>query len=105
MASLLDDDEQGIDYVKLVSAENHEFFIERKVAMKSATISAMLSGSFQESSGVVRFPEIGTEILEKVIRYLHYNVKYSGSSEPIPPFPIERESAWELMMAANFLDC
>lgn len=66
MASLLDDDEQGIDYVKLVSAENHEFFIERKVAMKSATISAMLSGSFQESSGVVRFPEIGTEILEKV---------------------------------------
>mmetsp|Transcript_9720 Transcript_9720/g.12134 ORF Transcript_9720/g.12134 Transcript_9720/m.12134 type:complete len:107 (-) Transcript_9720:265-585(-) len=96
---------ESTDYVKLISAEDHEFLVERSVAMKSATINAMLTGSFQESSGVVRFPEISTHILEKVINYLHYNVKYSGSKNPIPQFPIEREIAWDLMMAANFLDC
>merc|ERR1719164_138804 len=95
----------GADMVKIISAENHEFFVERKCAMVSGTIKAMLSGQFAESRGEIRFPEISTDILEKVIQYFHYKVKYTNSTVRIPEFQIEPEIALELLMAANFLDC
>lgn len=41
-------------FVKLISSEGHTFVIERKCALISGTIKAMLSGSFAESSGEVR---------------------------------------------------
>lgn len=33
-----------------------------------------LAGQFAESSGEIRFPEINTMILEKVIQYMYYKV-------------------------------
>jgi hypothetical protein len=48
--------------------------------------------------------DIPTRILEKVIQYFYYKVKYSNSTAQIPEFPIEPEIALELLMAANFLD-
>ena len=39
------------------SAEQHEFFVDRKSAMTSGTIKAMLTGSFAESKGEIRFPD------------------------------------------------
>ena len=87
------------------SAEQHEFFVDRKSAMTSGTIKAMLTGSFAESKGEIRFPEINTAILEKVIQYFYYKIKYTNSTVPIPEFVIEPEIALELLMAANFLDC
>merc|ERR1712054_34938 len=89
-------------FVKLVSSEDHEFIIDREAAMTSGTIRAMLTGSFAESKGEIRFPEISTPVLEKVIRYFYYKLKYTNSTVPIPEFNIEPEVALELLMAANF---
>jgi hypothetical protein len=58
-----------------------------------------------ESRGEVRFPEIPGVILEKVIQYMHYKVRYANSTQRIPNFNIEPEISMELLMAASYLDC
>jgi len=96
-----------VDTVKLISAEGHEFIIDRKAAMVSGTIKSMLSGpgAFEEQAlGEINFREISTPILEKVIQYFYYKIRYTNSTTEIPEFPIEPEIALELLMAANFLD-
>lgn len=98
-----EDDELGM--VKLVSSENHEFWVDRKCATVSGTIKAMLAGNFAESKGEIRFPELSAHILEKVIQYMYYKIKYTNSTVRIPEFQIEPEIALELLMAANFLNC
>ena len=65
----------------------------------------LIAGQFAESRGEIRFPEISTQILEKVIQYMYYKLKYTNSTVRIPEFVIEPEIALELLMAANFLDC
>ena len=113
------------------SAEGHEFWVDRKCANTSGTIKAMLSGpraaseavarppraslgdrsparragQFTESSGEIKFPEISTPILEKVIQYFYYKLRYTNSQVRIPEFQIDPEMALELLMASNFLDC
>ena len=62
------------------------------------------TGQFAESRGEIRFPEISTVILEKVIQYFYYKVKFTNSTVRIPEFQIEPDIALELLMAANFLD-
>ena len=64
-----------------------------------------LLGQFTESSGEIKFPEISTPILEKVIQYFYYKLRYTNSQVRIPEFNIEPEMALELLMASNFLDC
>lgn len=92
-------------YVKLISAEKHVFVVERRVVTVSGMIKAMLSSnSFVEGKGEIEFPEISTAVLEKVIQYMHYKVKYHNSKVPIPEFPIAPEMALELLTAANYLD-
>ncbi|OQS06752.1 transcription elongation factor B polypeptide 1 [Thraustotheca clavata] len=93
------------EYVKLVSAEGHEFYVARKCALVSGTIKAMLLGQFSESKGEIRFPDISAPILEKVIQYLYYKKRYSNSNARIPEFNIEPEMSLELLMAANYLEC
>lgn len=62
-------------------------------------------GTFTEQQlGEINFREISTPILEKVIQYFYYKLKYTNSTTEIPEFPIEPEIALELLMAANFLD-
>lgn len=112
------EDENQSPMVKLISAEGHEFYVDRKVAMVSGTIRAMFSGTawlefvgeyitgqFAESSGEVRFPEIPSLILEKVIKYLYYKVRYTNSTQRVPNFEIEPEISLELLTAANYLEC
>jgi transcription elongation factor B subunit 1 len=53
----------------------------------------------------VNFREIPSHVLQKVCMYFTYKTKYTNSSTEIPEFPIPPESALELLMAANFLDC
>ncbi len=44
-------------------------------------------------------------MLEKVIQYFYYKVKYANEQESAyPEFPIEPNLALELLIAANFLD-
>ncbi|GAB5035344.1 transcription elongation factor polypeptide 1 [Nannochloropsis oceanica] len=98
-------EEEPSKYIKLISAEGHEFIVDRKCACVSKTIEAMLAGGFTESKGEIKFPEISTNILEKVIQYLYYKVRYTNSNSKVPDFKLEPEMALELLMAANFLDC
>lgn len=57
-----------------------------------------------ESGGEIKFSEISTPILEKVIQYFYFKLKYNNATMDIPDFPIEPEIALDLLMAANFLD-
>jgi hypothetical protein len=94
-------------YVKLVSAEGHEFFLDRDIAIgSSSTIKTMLEGQFREAQdNIIHFPDIAGYILERVVRYLHYKAQYSNVNERIPEFIIEPEYALELLIAAKYLDC
>jgi len=100
------EDDNDKTYVKLVSADGPEFFIERRIALQVDTMKAMLEGNFRESEeGVIRFPDIAGKTLEKIIQYLHYKDKYSNSTARIPEFQIEPDEALELLVAANYLNC
>jgi hypothetical protein len=103
----MEEDSDVPKYVKLVSAEDDEFFLERSIAVAhSTTIRKMLEGSFREShENVIKFPDISGVILQKIIKYLLYKSQHSHSSTRIPEFVIEPEIALELMIAAKFLDC
>ena len=101
------ENDEGTTYVKLVSAEGHEFFMDKEIAMASSTtIRTMLEGQFREAQdNIIQFPDIASYILERVVRYLHYKAQYSNSSARIPDFMIEPEVALELLIAAKYLDC
>jgi len=95
-------------YVKLISSDEHAFYVRRDHALTSGTIKAMLSGpgQFQENeTNEIHFKEIPSHVLQKVCQYFTYKVRYTNSSTEIPEFPIAPEIALELLMAANFLDC
>jgi transcription elongation factor B subunit 1 len=81
------DNTTSLQFVKLVSAEGHEFFLEKDVAKISKTMNLMLEGSFREAQdNVIRFPDMAAYILERVIQYLHYKAQYSHSTSRIPEF-------------------
>ena len=71
----------GSGMVKIISAENHTFFVDRETACVSGTIKAMLSGQFAESRGECRFPEITSSILEVCDQL----IAVPRSSLPCPP--------------------
>lgn len=43
------EDDNDQTYVKLVSADEQEFFIERRIALQVDTMRVMLEGNFKES--------------------------------------------------------
>lgn len=43
------EDDNDQTYVKLISADAQEFFIERRIALQVETMKAMLEGNFKES--------------------------------------------------------
>lgn len=100
-----DSNASPLQMIKLKSAEGHEFFIDKRCAMVSGTIKAMLSGQFAESRGEISFPEIPAVVMEKLIQYLYYRVRYTNSSQRIPEFVIEPEISLDLLVAAGYLDC
>ena len=98
-------DEPHSSMIKIKSAEGHEFFVDRKCAMVSGTIKSMLSGQFAESRGEISFPEVPAIIMEKLIQYLYYKVRYTNSTHRVPEFHVEPEIALELLIASGYLDC
>jgi elongin-C len=99
------EEKQSHNMIKLKSAEGHEFFIDKRCAMVSGTIKSMLSGQFAESRGEISFPEIPAVVMERLIQYLYYKVRYTNSSQRIADFPIDPEMSLELLIAAGYLDC
>ena len=83
-----DEDAAAPQYVKLVSAEGYEFYVDRQIAIaSSATIRTMLSGSFLEGKeNIIRLPDMAGYILERLVRYIHYRAQYGNSTSRIPEF-------------------
>ncbi|KAL3908301.1 MAG: hypothetical protein SGARI_003127, partial [Bacillariaceae sp.] len=94
-----DNNEEGSVYVKLVSAEGFEYYMDKQVAMAgSSTIRTMLEGQFREAQlNEISFPDIAGYTLERVVRYLHYKAKFTNVASRIPEFLIEPEYALELL--------
>jgi hypothetical protein len=99
--------DHNISYVKLISTEGHEFFVDQEVASSASnTIRCMLEGSFREAQDkVIRFPGISSYVLERVIKYMYYKAQYSNSNSRLTQFVIEPEIALELLIASKYLDC
>jgi transcription elongation factor B subunit 1 len=99
----------GNKNVKLISSDGKEFIIDREVAKMSGTIKIMLESQFSESKGEIQFQEITGIILEKVVEYLNYKVKYmnvtTSQNGKIPNFDVSPEIALDLLMASTYLDC
>ncbi|KAG4155582.1 hypothetical protein ERO13_D03G120951v2 [Gossypium hirsutum] len=83
------------DTVKLISADEMEFVIDKDAAMVSQTIRNMLT-----SPGPIE-NWISAVILEKICQYFYWALQYSRGKET--EFHIEPELTLELMMAANYL--
>ena len=93
-------------YVRLISADGVDFYVERKAACVSNTIKQMLgtdstyqgrisyqlctvggastvcipAGGFIEGEkGEISFPEISTPILEKVCQYFYFKLRYQNT--------------------------
>ncbi|KRY72194.1 Transcription elongation factor B polypeptide 1 [Trichinella pseudospiralis] len=100
---------RGPCYVKLISSDCHEFIVPLDMALAaSGTIKMMLAGVIHSSESdtfTIRFREIPSGILQKVVHYFQYRTFYSNSSTEIPHFPIPRHLAFQTLMAATFLDC
>mmetsp|Transcript_1803 Transcript_1803/g.3005 ORF Transcript_1803/g.3005 Transcript_1803/m.3005 type:complete len:106 (+) Transcript_1803:194-511(+) len=101
--------ETSDERVTLVSSDGFEFIVDQEVAMVSGTIRNMLTGSgtstFTEAKDKrIRFRTISGDVLERVIQYFYYKVKYTNTTGDIPQFEIEPKYALELLMAANFLE-
>eukprot|EP00921_Rhytidocystis_pertsovi_P002657 GHVQ01004565.1.p1 GENE.GHVQ01004565.1~~GHVQ01004565.1.p1 ORF type:complete len:140 (+),score=29.92 GHVQ01004565.1:262-681(+) len=71
--------EGGSEKVKLISTEGAEFVLERNVAFQCDLVKSMCEGGrFKEGKfQQIKFSNINTRVLEKVVDYLHY--KYSHS--------------------------
>ena len=62
--TLLADEQEEEEFVKLVSAEGHQFIVPRRIALVSNTMRAMLEGQFREADqGIIHFPDISGHIL------------------------------------------
>jgi len=103
----VDSAEEPMDPVKLIASDGTEVILDRRAAMVSGTIKAMLTGpgNFSEAQqGEIKFPEISGPILEKTVAYFYYKLRYTNHQGTLPEFKIEPENALELLMAANYLD-
>lgn len=100
----------GAPTIKLISADNEEFIVERRIAMASGFLRNLLTTDrwAESASGEVAFPSISATALRKCIEYMHYKVKHSAPGvdprAPLPPFNIPVEDGLELLAAANYLD-
>ncbi|KAB2038405.1 hypothetical protein ES319_D03G142600v1 [Gossypium barbadense] len=93
------------DTVKLISADEMEFVIDKDAAMVSQTIRNMLTspGGFAETElGEVTFPEISAVILEKICQYFYWALQYSRSSAD-PGLITHKNGSWPLHLAHSFL--
>lgn len=92
------------EYITLVSSDGFEFVISKSAAMVSGTLKNMLSSTFRETEErKIRLQEMDARLLNKVVEYLYYNIKYKDSVD-VPEFDIPTEMALELLVASDFLD-
>lgn len=93
-----------MDYVTLVSTDNHKFVVMKEVARISPVLRS--SDEFEEGQRGRINLDMDGEILEVVVDYLHYFYKYKDQAESagVPEFKIPTHLALELLVKADFLD-
>lgn len=92
--------------VTLISSDGFQFIVSRDAALISGTLKGMLNvdSAFQEAeTNRIKLHELDSRLLEKVVEYLYYNLKYQNEVD-VPEFDIPTEMALELLVAADFLD-
>ncbi|CAG62295.1 uncharacterized protein GVI51_L12661 [Nakaseomyces glabratus] len=92
--------------VVLVSKDGGEFSIGREAALVSPTLKSMLEGPFKEKDGHIDLPEMSSDVVQKVIEYLEYKLKYQDADpqkEDVPEFDVPTEMSLELLLAADYL--
>ncbi|VVT56730.1 uncharacterized protein SAPINGB_P005237 [Magnusiomyces paraingens] len=93
-------------YVTLESADGFVFVVEREAAYVSGTLRGILesnSGFIEAESNHVKLPKITGLLLETVIDYFYFNLKYRDRTN-VPSFDIRPDIALELLMIADYLD-
>ncbi|KAN0014838.1 hypothetical protein ACTFIU_001157 [Dictyostelium citrinum] len=108
MSDNTDTHDLNSDVLRLYSSTGHEFVLSRKMSYVSGTIKSMLSGDnsnfMEDQNNEIRFREISTPVLEKVIQYFYFKNKYTNSTTDLPEFPINEKVVVDLLLAAHFLD-
>ncbi|WPK26208.1 hypothetical protein PUMCH_003556 [Australozyma saopauloensis] len=94
----------SLDYVTLISSDNHRFVVLKDVALISPVLRN--SEEFREGETGQIILDIDAEILEVVVEYLHYSHKYKDQVDAsvVPEFKIPTQLALELLVKADFLD-
>ena len=98
---------QKIDFLILVSSDEHEYFLDKKIAglceIFSSRIKLMdFSGPKQPK---LTLETIRGEILEIIVQYLHFKARYMNTDfkKSLPPFYIRPEIALEVLNASILL--
>merc|ERR550514_2589145 len=97
---------ETFSYLRLVSADNHTFYLDRRIAFECDTFKKMAEqqGFREGQTQEITLPTISGKLLEKVIEYLYFKYKYTDSKETIPEFPIDDDNVLDLLLVANYLN-
>ncbi|CAE7467330.1 ndbB, partial [Symbiodinium necroappetens] len=82
---------ETFSFLRLVSADGHEFFLDRRIAYECDTFKKMVEkeGFKEGQTNEIQLPTVTGKLLEKVIEYLYFKYKYTDAKVPIPEFPID----------------
>merc|ERR1712129_29360 len=100
------DPTESFSYLRLCSADGHQFFLDRRIAYECDTFRKMVEQEgFKEGQlNTINLPTISGKLLEKVIEYLYYKYKYTDAKTPIPEFPFDDDVVLDLLLVANYLN-
>lgn len=112
------DEPSGEDKLKLVSADQENFAVPRKVALMSELVKTMVEGDKEEKE--IPLPNVKGNVLKKVVEYMSYHVdnpakviekplKSSNMAEVVSQWDadfvdVDQELLFELILAANYMD-
>jgi len=85
--------------VKLVSVDGMEFIVDKRCISSAKFFKKKLDAE-EENIGV----DYSAEIVEKIIQYLYYKIRYDHDPDNRPPFDIDPSIALNLMVAAYDLE-
>merc|ERR1719240_917298 len=97
---------ESFSFLKLISADGHHFYVDRRIAFECETFRKMVEQeSFREGqANEINLPTITGKLLEKVIEYLYHRYKYTDAKVAIPEFPIDDDIVLDLLLVANYLN-
>eukprot|EP00929_Paragymnodinium_shiwhaense_P094498 TRINITY_DN5509_c0_g1_i1.p1 TRINITY_DN5509_c0_g1~~TRINITY_DN5509_c0_g1_i1.p1 ORF type:complete len:113 (+),score=25.46 TRINITY_DN5509_c0_g1_i1:80-418(+) len=100
------DPAEAFSYLRLISADGHQFYLDRRIAYECDTFKNMVEqeGWKEGQTNEIKLPTVTGKLLEKVIEYLYYKYKYTDSKVTIPEFPVDDDIVLDLLLVANYLN-